>query len=90
MKLTVDQIKTLNENFKGTNWSDARIESLNGAPVLVATHNGEVYYCHTSYSGVYDFPIAARGEIYESVVDYGFDQHGFIHENLEIIGRAIR
>lgn len=90
IKITADQIKILNENLKGTNWADARIENWGGGAALVASHNGEAYYGHTAYRGVYDFPIAVRGEIYNATVDYGVDQHGFISENLEIIGRAIR
>lgn len=83
MKKTFNEqeLSNLNQNFKNTNWSNARIE--NG--ILLADHFGQIDFPHaTSVNGTntcHIYNISA--EVLNQVSNYGADQNGWLKDKFD-------
>lgn len=82
--MTQKNLEILNENLENTNWQNARYK--NGK--LVADYYGTIQYPigggrYNVYTGTTTCRIDPRTKLFETVFNYGFDQGGFIAQNMD-------
>lgn len=77
-------LETLNENLKNTNWNNARFE----CGKLVADYYGTIHESIGNgqtnvYEGTTTCIIEPNHKLFERVFNYGFDQNGFISQEMD-------